>query len=121
MIATALAAAVAVSGAITAHAPNSVPIDDRLPVHGRVEAGERPRPVRLQEQTVGGWVTIATDRTRRTGRFRLDVSSGHVPTDRVLRVVAPRSRHLAPARSRSLTVRIVVPGLRGARVGPSPA
>ena len=94
---------------IVAHAPAEVPIDDRVPVHGRAVVGEAPRTVRLQERAAPGeWHLVATERTRRTGRFAFSVSSGHALTERTLRVVAPPSHGLPRVRTAPFVVDIVM-------------
>lgn len=111
MIAAALLAA-----AITAHAPASVPIDDRVPVHGHA-VGD-PRTVRLQERTgPGEWHVLATERTRRTGWFRFDVSSGHALVSHTFRVVAAPSHGLPRVRTAPFVVDIVMRDPGGGRIG----
>lgn len=100
----------AVLGAqISAQAPDEVPVDARIPVHGEVRTADERRVVRLQEHYADGWTTVATERARRSGRFAFDISSGHLLTTRELRVVAPRAGRLPAARSAPLRVRVVVP------------
>lgn len=102
-------AALALAAAITAHAPDRVPIDDRIPVAGRAVVADAPRTVRLQERTATGeWFPIAVERTRRTGWFRFSVSSGHALTSRTLRVVASPAHGLPRAHTPPFVVEIVV-------------
>ncbi|HEU5037009.1 MAG TPA: hypothetical protein VFT70_08385 [Nocardioides sp.] len=111
MIAAAVLATqlVALSPPIVAHAPAEVPIDDRVPVHGRAVVGQAPRTVRLQERAAPGeWHLVATERTRRTGRFAFSVSSGHALTERTLRLVAAPSHGLPRVRTAPFVVDIVM-------------
>ena len=104
----ALPAAV-LAAAITAHAPAEVQIDDTLPVRGHAVVADAPRTVRLQERAhTGEWYVVATERTRRTGRFHFAVPSGNRLTERTLRVVAAPSRGLPRVRTAPFTVEIVM-------------
>ncbi|MCB0896965.1 MAG: hypothetical protein H6529_09805 [Nocardioides sp.] len=101
--------ALVLAAGITAHAPEHVQVDSRIPVHGVVRTTDERRPVRLQEHTVDGWATMASGTSRRTGRFGFDISSGHAITTRVLRVVAPRDGRLRAVRTPVFRVRVDPP------------
>lgn len=98
---------------IATSAPAEVESNTTILVSGVVEvrsgSAARRRPVRLLEATPQGWKRLTQGRSARSGSFRFKVSAGSTPRDRFFRVVAPRTKGVAGARTGRFRVRVLAP------------